>query len=919
MFFAAKKLRARVNLAIVVTLLTISVLFVSIIVPFQQERLKTITRKIELLLTTTVSQRQNTLANAIFEQRTRSLRLQLQKMQELEGILAIRVFDATGKLLHATDSVGTPLDFAQHPDTTHIQPSLWQSQNCLKYFHPLEVIGERIGFITIYYSLADVEKEQQFSWILFIGLLLSILLTLAVLLNTILSKMVIHPIASLGNAMQAIQTEHKLGTQVPVQSNDEIGDLGKAFNQMSKDLANSYQKLKHHNEELKHLDALKDEFLANTSHELRTPLNGIIGLSEALLDEGQWSKNQRESLSLIINSGKRLSNLINDLLDFSKLRGTELHLQWVPVDVFQLVELVLSLVQPLVGEKPLLLQNHIPKNIPLAYADENRLQQILHNLIGNAVKFTHEGKVTLSAEIKDHAIHISIADTGIGIPSEKQNRIFEAFEQGEGSISREYGGTGIGLSITKKLVELHQGTLTVQSGVGNGSIFSFSLPLSKNQNRTATHSSLTTTDPFFNVPSSNYLALQKPSSSPLEPPIEQQTTILVVDDERINLEVLKNTLSPQNYRTMTAQSGFQALEILETEMPDLILLDLMMPRMTGYEVCEKVRQRYNSTQLPILIVTAKNQVENVVQGLRYGANDYLTKPFHKDELLARIKHHLQLKAAIQDLKQAERFEHQLQTAHTVQELLLPKSDPQFEELELASYYQSADETGGDWFHYRYDPLQQTLDVLIGDVTGHGVPAALITAIVDSFYHSQDQYRLKMGEGYRKQLLFHPTYQLEILNDVLFGTTQGLYTMTFFYSSLDLAKKQLHYSAAAHNPCLVWRPSYFDVKHHGKKRKRAITQLQMRSYPLGYKAQSTYPLESLDLQKDDVIVWYTDGLIENANEQGEIFGFSRLQRLIKKCDKMNATEIKDCIIDAVGTHCGNHPFEDDVTLVVGKVL
>ncbi|MGK5093123.1 response regulator [Deltaproteobacteria bacterium TL4] len=397
-------------------------------------------------------------------------------------------------------------------------------------------------------------------------------------------------------------------------------------------------------EQLLTLDKLKDDFLANTSHELRTPLNGIIGLSESLIDgfKGEVTPGQAQDLKIIIQSGKRLANLVNDILDFSKMKNQELQLQLEPIDLKTLVELVLHMSQPLIGQKPIKLINHIPDSLPLVYADENRLQQILYNLIGNGVKFTREGEVVIKAEQKGPNIHISVADTGIGIPHDKLESIFVSFEQVDGSIAREFGGTGLGLTVTKQLVELHRSQIHVESTLGKGSTFSFTLPIAEEQ--TVKNSSAQET--LRTLEARDSLAKDQEEQAATETVEVHSTflgkTILVVDDEPVNLKVLSNHLTHHKYRVLTAQDGFRALEILEEELPDLIVLDLMMPRMSGYEVCQQIRQKHTASTLPVVMLTAKNQLDDLVQGLNSGANDYLGKPFFREELLARIETHLEL-------------------------------------------------------------------------------------------------------------------------------------------------------------------------------------------------------------------------------------------------------------------------------------
>ncbi|MDM8536173.1 ATP-binding protein [Desulfobacterales bacterium HSG17] len=395
------------------------------------------------------------------------------------------------------------------------------------------------------------------------------------------------------------------------------------------------------------LDRLKDEFLANTSHELRTPLHGIIGLGESLI--GPTSKNidshVSTNLELIVHSAKRLANLVNDLLDFSKMKHKDIQLNVRPVELKSLTDMVFLLSKPLVGDKSIALFNRIPQNVPLVKADENRLQQILLNLVGNAIKFTLSGEVSLSMKQEGDVIRILVTDSGVGIPKDQLSSIFQDFEQVDGSLTREVGGTGLGLSISRKLVELHGGKITVESREGIGSTFAFTLPVADHLDEVADK---------VRIPSFKRESVEDTPSAKtqkniealvLEQPQAPIATVLAIDDEYINLQILKNQLIPENYRVLTAQDGPEALAIAEKEKPDIVLLDLMMPRMNGYDVCKNVRSNYDANAMPVIIVTAKDQTSDLVHGLEVGANDYMTKPWQKDELLSRIKTHLEIKEA----------------------------------------------------------------------------------------------------------------------------------------------------------------------------------------------------------------------------------------------------------------------------------
>ena len=402
----------------------------------------------------------------------------------------------------------------------------------------------------------------------------------------------------------------------------------------------------------------KNQIMANTSHELRTPLHGIINLADLIRigASGPVSPQAVQDLEMIINSASRLNSLVNDILDFSKLQKQQLEIQHKPVDLFQVAENSLALLKPLHREKPIDLQNELTKDLPLVDGDEDRIQQILLNLLGNALKFTESGEVRLSAVIQDGWIELAVADTGIGIPQDKQERIFYAFEQGDASTERTHGGTGLGLSVAKQLVELHGGRIWLESVVGQGSVFRFTLPCSSASEQERT-------EPVVSKKVNTTKAL--PVAVATVPVVEEETgsesnvdllvddpsevTILVVDDEPINRQVLRNQLEMVGYRVEVAIDGLQGLKLLEKLNPQVILLDVMMPRLSGYQTCYRIRQKYSASELPIILLTAKDQPEDTVRGFQHGANDYLTKPFSREELLIRVQFHLKLSKATSEV------------------------------------------------------------------------------------------------------------------------------------------------------------------------------------------------------------------------------------------------------------------------------
>lgn len=510
--------------------------------------------------------------------------------------------------------------------------------------------------------LAPIEAQTHTMMVLAI-IIAGIVTVVAVSMGQILAK----PLIRLTHKVSQFTTGN-LDVRIKIRSKDEIGNLADSFNSLIAQLKNYTESLKAKNAELSEIDKLKDEFLANTSHELRTPLNGIIGIAESMIDgaAGQLNQEQINNLLMIASSGRRLSNLVNDILDFAKLKHKNIELQIKPLGIREITNVVLTLSQPLANQKTLQLINAISLDVPKVDADENRIQQVLYNLIGNAIKFTEKGFVEVSAVVvkpylsqgnQQGVLEISVTDTGIGIAADKLERIFESFEQADGSITRAYGGSGLGLAISKQLVELHGGQISVQSTVGKGSRFTFTLPLSLEfQDKTLyrlTPPSLASTNALLQKIQVVSTVRDLPNLAPKTQHIFTKSEslslpkrvfkLLIVDDEPINLQVLSNLLSLESYSLTLTHSPLETLQLIQKGLkPDLILLDVMMPGMTGYEVCQKIRERFPASELPIILLTAKNQVSDLVEGFNSGANDYLTKPFSKNELLARIRTHIKL-------------------------------------------------------------------------------------------------------------------------------------------------------------------------------------------------------------------------------------------------------------------------------------
>mgnify|MGYP003632391330 FL=1 len=416
------------------------------------------------------------------------------------------------------------------------------------------------------------------------------------------------------------------------------------------------RQLKARNKELVEMDAFKDEFLATTSHELRTPLQGIAGLAKVLQEDAveNFTQEQRNKIGLIAKTTQRLSVLVNDILDFSAIKHGKLKLNKTHIDLKALAELTLSTVAPLLRQADIKLTASISPDARFIQADEFRFQQILFNLMGNAVKYTEKGFIELATYTTSEHIVIEISDTGVGIPPEKHQSLFRPFEQVHVAGHLTSSGTGLGLSISRQLVELHGGILDINSRVNQGTTVTLSFPLAisipesaliknKENKETAGHTStedqmvmqeLTATETHTSNNALTSSSQDIPSNGPM---------IYVVDDEPVNLALLTSLLLKQGYQVEQFPEGLSLLNRLNQQLPDLILLDFMMPKMSGLEVCQCIRKQYDSYELPVMMLTARHLIQDIVAALGAGANDYLIKPYHDQELIARVKSQLSVR------------------------------------------------------------------------------------------------------------------------------------------------------------------------------------------------------------------------------------------------------------------------------------
>ncbi len=403
---------------------------------------------------------------------------------------------------------------------------------------------------------------------------------------------------------------------------------------------------------LAEISALKDEFLAAISHEIRTPLNGIIGLAESMIDgrQGLMGLEARYNLGLISASCRRLARLVNDIIDASRLRNHDLVLCRGPVDMRTVADIVLALARPLTGLRKIELFNSIIPGGPPVNADENRIQQVLHTIVANAITRTDSGHVTVSSRVaaghdsSGGIMEIAVTDSGRKIAVDGEP---DLLHDGGG---RPAGSSGIGLSVARQIVELHAGTMRIEQAAP-GARFSFTLPLYEGGESAVAETPRSL--PVYPVMQDAVRTGTGTGHGMPLPPTGAAGHILIVDDDAMDRQVMGHYLAAGDFTAIAAAGGTEALEKLGRGAFDLVLLDIMMPGISGYDLCREIRKRFSLHELPVLVLTARYGIAGLVAGFESGANDYLVKPIHREELLARVRTLVSLKRAVRDHDEAK--------------------------------------------------------------------------------------------------------------------------------------------------------------------------------------------------------------------------------------------------------------------------
>jgi signal transduction histidine kinase/ActR/RegA family two-component response regulator len=452
----------------------------------------------------------------------------------------------------------------------------------------------------------------------------------AATISQMTTRLLAKPLGLLQEGIQSVM-EGRLEPIEVSRTGDEIELLGDSFNSMVAALDASKKELLEHQEKLeerikqrtRELEAAmqnamaaseaKSEFLANMSHELRTPMNGLLGMIDIVLTTPMTAE-QRDHLVTARSCAYALLALLNDVLDLSKIEARRMALEVLPFDPHELIADTVRSHVLLAQSKGVKLVWSIAPSVPHRIeADPLRVRQILANLLSNAVKFTDRGSIHLEASAASAGagkimLEISVRDTGLGIAADKLGEIFEKFTQADGSTTRRYGGTGLGLAIAKQLVELHGGTIRVESREGEGSTFSVSLPCRE-------------VEPRESCPSA----------------VESRPRILVVDDNAVNRKMVSGILAKGGYEIAMATQGLEAIDVLERQGADLVLMDIQMPVQDGLETTRQIRRKSRWSRLPVIAMTAHAMDGDRENCLAAGMSGYISKPVHAGHLLHTVE------------------------------------------------------------------------------------------------------------------------------------------------------------------------------------------------------------------------------------------------------------------------------------------
>ena len=538
-------------------------------------------------------------------------------------VVASTIFAADGRLFARYERRGMERRVAQPPLQ---EDGAFFDGDSLHVFRRLRQGGETLGTVYIQSDLKELRSRlNRFTFIVAIIMVGCLLVTFV--LSSRLQRLVSGPILHLAEVEGRVRQQKDYSIRAVKENQDELGLLIDGFNEMLTQIQSRDAELTVAKDLAEEANRTKSGFLATMSHELRTPLNAILGYSEMLSEtsEDLGHTEYTPDLQRINAAGTHLLAIINDILDLSKIEAGKVDLYLEAFRVDGMIQDVLATIQPLIETNANTLVTSSAGTLGSMRADLTRVRQILFNLLSNASKFTTQGTVAFGASRESvHGVDwivFEVRDTGIGMTPEQMDRLFQTFSQADASTSRKYGGTGLGLVISRRLSRLMGGDITAESVEGQGSTFTVRLPAAVGETKP-------------DAPSAPSRVADVSSDG--------RTTILVIDDDPVWLDLMTRFLSKEGFRVETASDGAEGLRLARDLRPAAITLDVVMPRVDGWAVLTGLKTDPDLANIPVILLTI---LDNKELGYALGASDYLTKPIDRDRLVAVLKRSLRLDAA----------------------------------------------------------------------------------------------------------------------------------------------------------------------------------------------------------------------------------------------------------------------------------